>query len=83
MTTKLSSTKENPVNGRTRRWVSTLKTAEYLGCGERTVRRMIAGGQIPAYRVNARLLRIDLNEVDATLSTPIPSATPPVRGGGA
>ncbi len=83
MSAKPISTGNNQVHCRPRRWATTSETAEYLGCGERTVRRMVAAGLVPAYRVNARLLRIDLNEVDTALSTPIPSAATPVRGGGA
>lgn len=65
-----------------RRWATTSETAEYLGCGERTVRRMIASGHIRAYRVNARLLRIDLNEADDAIAARcIPSAATPAKTG--
>lgn len=45
--------------------------AQHLGVSERTVDRMIAAGQIPAYRVG-RLVRLDLNDVDRVV-TPIPN----------
>lgn len=64
---------------RARRWATTFETAEYLKCGELTVRRMIADGRVKAYRVNARLVRLDLDEVDASF-TALPSAATPVRG---
>lgn len=66
---------------RARRWATTFETAEYIGCGERTVRRMIAAGLLPAYRVNARLIRIDLNEADDAIGTRcLPSGSTAVRG---
>jgi excisionase family DNA binding protein len=66
---------------RTRRWATTFETATYLQCGERTVRRMIADGRIPAYRVNARLVRLDLDEVDAAITgQAMQSAATAVRG---
>ena len=72
---------ERPVKS-VRRWATTSETADYLQVGERTVRRMIADGIIPAHRVSRRLVRIDLNEVDDAFAV-IPSAAVAVRGGGA
>lgn len=51
----------------TRRLVTLIAAAEYLGCSPASVRRYIAAGQLPAYRMGRRMLRIDLNEVDAVL----------------
>lgn len=50
-----------------RRWVSQAEAAEHLGVTDRTLRRMIAAGELPAYRLGKRLLRIDLADVDALL----------------
>jgi excisionase family DNA binding protein len=40
----------------------------------RTVRRWIADGKIPAYRLGARLVRVDLDDVDRLFQR-IPTAT--------
>lgn len=48
--------------------------AERLQCNPRTIRRMVARGDLAAYRIgNARLIRVDLDEVDALLRR-IPTA---------
>ena len=46
--------------------------AEYAGVSPRTVRRRIADGSLAGYRMGPRIIRVDLNEVDALL-TPIPT----------
>ncbi|WP_420220412.1 excisionase family DNA-binding protein [Mycobacterium marinum] len=51
----------------TRRWASIKDAGDYLGVTERTVRQMIADGKICGYRSNARLIRVDLNEIDAAM----------------
>lgn len=56
-----------PTSTATRRWVSQAEAAEYLGVTDRTLRRMIAAGDLPAYRLGKRLLRVDLADVDALL----------------
>ncbi len=56
-----------------RRWVSQVEAAEHLGITDRTLRRMVAAGDLPAYRLGPRLLRIDLADVDALLRR-IPTA---------
>lgn len=38
--------------------------ADRYKCSARTLRRMIARGELTAYRVGARLLRIDVREAD-------------------
>lgn len=50
-----------------RRWVSQQEAAEYLGVTDRTIRQMIADGRLTGYRSGARLVRVDLNEVDAAM----------------
>ncbi len=47
--------------------------AEYAGVCTKTIRRRIAAGDLTGYRMGPRLIRVDLNELDAMLS-PIPSA---------
>jgi excisionase family DNA binding protein len=54
------------------RWGSIAAAAQQLDCSTRTIRRMIARGEL-AGRAGPRLLRVDLNEVDALLK-PIPTA---------
>lgn len=59
---------------RHRELASLAKGAEYADISIWTLRRRISDGTIPAYRVGPRLLRVDLNEVDAMLRR-IPSAS--------
>jgi excisionase family DNA binding protein len=47
--------------------------ADYLGVGVRSVRRYIATGRLPAYRVGDKLIRVDQADVDAQIR-PIPAA---------
>lgn len=57
-----------------RRWASPAAGAAYYDVSLRTFRKMIALGEITAYRVpGSRLLKVDLNELDAKLR-PIPTA---------
>lgn len=46
----------------TRRLVSIDVAAEYLAVNPRTVRRLIADGALPGYRLN-RLVRVDMADV--------------------
>lgn len=48
-----------------RRWASMLQAAEYAGVSLRTIREWISQGKITGYRINARVIRVDLNEVDS------------------
>ncbi|MDX1883053.1 excisionase family DNA-binding protein [Mycolicibacterium sp. 120270] len=43
------------------------QVAEYLGVTDRTVRQMITDARLTGYRNGKRLVRIDLNEVDAAM----------------
>ena len=54
---------------KTRRWASVNDTAEHLGVCDRTIRLMIADGRLRAYRNGPRLVRLDLNEVDAAMTS--------------
>jgi excisionase family DNA binding protein len=48
------------------------KAAAYLDTTPRTVRRAIAEGRLTGYRFGKRMLRVDLNEVEAALR-PVPA----------
>lgn len=48
--------------------------AGYLSVNERTVRRLIADGQLPAHRVGSRLVRVRRSDVEKLL-TRIPAAS--------
>jgi excisionase family DNA binding protein len=63
------------------RYASLAAAAAYLDCNERTIRRHIASGKITGYRFGDRLIRVDLNQVDAAMR-PIPVAQPNGKGEG-
>jgi excisionase family DNA binding protein len=50
-----------------RRYVKLREAAEYLQVTERTIRQMIADGRLRGYRSGSRLVRVDLNEIDAAM----------------
>lgn len=58
---------------RERRLESVQAAATYAACSTKTIRRRIADGSLTGYRMGARLIRVDLNELDALLQ-PIPTA---------
>jgi excisionase family DNA binding protein len=64
----------------TRRWASLNDAADYLGVTHRTIRQWITDGKIRGYRANARLYRVDLNEIDAAMQ-PFGAASPIGAGG--
>lgn len=52
----------------TRKWASIQQAAEHLGVTDRTIRQWIADGRLRGYRAHgAKLIRLDLNEVDAAM----------------
>jgi excisionase family DNA binding protein len=55
-----------------RRYASLEEAASYLGCNIRTIRRRIAAGELTGYRLGSRIIRVDLEEVNALLE-PIPT----------
>ena len=57
-----------------RRLASLDATAKYVGVTDRTLRRWIADGDLTAYRLGRRVVRIDLDEVDQALCKPVPNA---------
>ncbi len=46
---------------------SITNAAEYLGVSTKTIRRWIADGRLTGYRAGPKLIRVDLNELDAML----------------
>lgn len=57
----------------TGRYVTQSAAAEYLNVTDRTIRNLIARGDLTGYRLGARAIRVDRAELDALL-TPIPTA---------
>jgi excisionase family DNA binding protein len=58
---------------RDRKLISIDDAADVLGLNPRTIRRYIAIGTLPAYRVGGTLVRVDQADVEA-LVVPIPAA---------
>lgn len=50
-----------------RRYATLQQAADYLGVCNRTIRQMIADGRLTGYRNGRRLVRVDLDEVDAQM----------------
>lgn len=50
-----------------RRYATQREAASYLGVTDRTIRNMIADGRLTGYRNGARVIRVDLNELDAAM----------------
>lgn len=63
----------SPIHPKKRRWLSQAEAAEQLGITDRTLRRMIAAGDLPAYKLGKRLTRIDQDDLDNCLRR-IPTA---------
>lgn len=63
-----------------RRYITIAETAEYLHISPRTVRRLIADGELTGYRMGSsrRTIRVDLNEIDEQLMRPL-NAPPRIR----
>lgn len=55
------------------RWLTQQQAADELGVSVRTLRRMIAEGDLPGYRAGARLIRVKQSDIDA-LFRRIPAA---------
>jgi len=56
-----------PESSPARKYGKISEAAEYLGVTHRTIRQMIADGRLTGYRCGNRLVRVDLNEVDAAM----------------
>ncbi len=50
-----------------RSYVTLRQAADYLNVTDRTIRQMIADGRLTGYRSGTRLVRVDLNEIDAAM----------------
>lgn len=62
-----------PTSQPSRRLASPAEAASYEGVSTKTIRRQIACGAITGYKLpGSRLIRVDLNEIDAMLR-PIPT----------
>lgn len=48
--------------------------AEHADVTPRTVRRWVASGLLPAYRVGPRLLKVDLEDLDRMITRRVPTA---------
>lgn len=48
--------------------------ADYADVTTRTVRRWIANGLLPGYRVGPRLIKVDLDDLDRIITRRIPTA---------
>lgn len=59
-----------------RRLVSMKDAAAHLGCHYTTIQRRVADGSLPTVRVG-RLIRVDLDALDAMESGPVPTAERP------
>ena len=64
----------NSLNITSRRWSTIAGTAEYLGVSPRSLRTYISHGIVTAYRFGPRIVRLDLNEVDAAFRE-VPTTT--------
>jgi excisionase family DNA binding protein len=52
--------------------VSIAAAADHYGVSRQTVRRWIASGKITAYRVEPRLIRVDLEEIETKIIHAVP-----------
>lgn len=60
-------TTSDPNSPQRRHYAKIIEAAEYLGVREQTIRQMIAEGRLTGYRNGPRLIRVDLNEIDAAM----------------
>ncbi|WP_370501148.1 excisionase family DNA-binding protein [Mycolicibacterium sp. jd] len=62
-------TNKSPVtSGAGGRRYATMKAAgDYVGVSQSTIRQWITDGRITGYRINDRVYRVDLNEIDAAM----------------
>lgn len=54
-------------------WISGTEAQDRLGITDKTLRRYVAAGKLPAYRMGGRLLRFKAEDLDA-LMEPVPTA---------
>jgi excisionase family DNA binding protein len=58
----------SPITDGRRRYAKVADAATYLDVNQATIRTMLADGRLTAYRLGPRVLRVDLNEVDAAMA---------------
>jgi len=58
-----------------RKYLTLKEAAEWYGVSERTLRRYISDGTLPADRVGPRAIRVKAADVEA-LASPIPTGSP-------
>ena len=61
--------RSNKLHAPGRRYAKIAEVARYLHVSDRTVRQMLEDGRLTAHRLGKRVVRIDLNEVDATMAS--------------
>lgn len=66
--------KPSPTARSEARYVSQKEAAERWGVSVDVIRRLIASGQITGYRLNRRIIRVSVEEVDAAFR-PIPTVS--------
>lgn len=66
-TRKTTSAPDAPNRAARRHYVKVAEAAEYLHVSVRTIREMMADGRLTGYRSGTRLVRLDLNEIDAAM----------------
>ena len=71
-----TSKDRKPQSRPSRRMESLAAAAQYAGVTTMTIRRRIAAGDLTGYRFGPRLIRVDLDELDAAMQ-PIPTGTRP------
>lgn len=55
-----------------RRYVTIAEAAKYLAVNPNTIRKMTKEGTLTEYRAGNRIVRVDLNEIDAVMDPPAP-----------
>jgi excisionase family DNA binding protein len=67
LTPSRATAPQGPNRAARRRYVKIAEAADYLQVTDRTIRQMIADGRLTGYRSGTRLVRLDLNEIDAAM----------------
>jgi excisionase family DNA binding protein len=70
--------RRHPAKHGQRGYVGITEAATYLDVTNKTVRKLIATGELPAYRLGAKILRIKLADLDAVCK-PLPSGAASAR----
>jgi excisionase family DNA binding protein len=59
----------NRAERRRRSYATIAEAADYLQVHPRTIRNMVNEGRLTRYRSGSRLVRVDLNEIDAVMES--------------